>query len=347
MFAPTTPGKDTHLDEGEVRHDRLDLFDDLRLGTGVERLEPHVENRLFFRLGFLRRRRLVCGARTRAGGRNRCARCRECDFLDVQTRLELIKQFIFLLLLGAGELSTTLRSVTRSAAWSSVRPDMSSTILCSAGSDDGVGAVAVGGGGGDEEEGDASVVAAVASARAARRPIVGVPRAVRGLCKSREWSETELNEGRGEDLYAPLSGGGVESEGQTTLHSFGGLDVKRRHELVCLRWRRVCRSVLAGLESRLVGQRISPRRRPDCCLVLFGSFWAAFAQTKVRYIVTKLWILGCTQLMPTQTVQMTRGLRVQSNRAHGLMSSLMSSILSPGPTTHHPTPSPAHIRARY
>src|SRR6266702_2703021 len=83
---------------------------------------------------------------------------------------------------------------------------------------------------------------------------------------------------------------------------------------------------------------------------LLGSvwlIWAAFAQTKVRYIVTKLWILGCTQLMPTQTVQMTRGLRVQSNRAHGLMSSLMSSILSPGPTTHHPTPSPAHTRARY
>lgn len=55
---------------------------------------------------------------------------------------------------------------------------MSSTILCSVGSDDGVG-VAVGGGGGGDVEGDASV-AAVASARAARRT-VGAPRAVRDL----------------------------------------------------------------------------------------------------------------------------------------------------------------------
>jgi hypothetical protein len=55
---------------------------------------------------------------------------------------------------------------------------MSSTILCSAGSDEGVGA-ADGGGGDGDEEGDASV-AAVASARAARRT-VGAPRAVRDL----------------------------------------------------------------------------------------------------------------------------------------------------------------------
>jgi hypothetical protein len=54
---------------------------------------------------------------------------------------------------------------------------MSSTILCSAGSDDGVGVV--GGGGVGNEEDDASV-AAVASARAARRT-VGAPRALRGL----------------------------------------------------------------------------------------------------------------------------------------------------------------------
>ncbi|KAH9017923.1 hypothetical protein EDB84DRAFT_1442605 [Lactarius hengduanensis] len=39
----------------------------------------------------------------------------------------------------------TLRSVTRSAAWSSVRVDMLSASLRSAGSDDGIGAVAVGG----------------------------------------------------------------------------------------------------------------------------------------------------------------------------------------------------------
>ena len=36
-------GADTHLDEGKVRHNRLDLFDDLRLGTSVERLEFHIE----------------------------------------------------------------------------------------------------------------------------------------------------------------------------------------------------------------------------------------------------------------------------------------------------------------
>lgn len=61
---------------------------------------------------------------------------------------------------------------------------MSSTSLCSAGSDDGVGAVGSGGGGGDEEEGDDASVdtAAVASARVARRQ-GGVPRAVRGQCR--------------------------------------------------------------------------------------------------------------------------------------------------------------------
>jgi hypothetical protein len=62
----------------------------------------------------------------------------------------------------------TLRSVTRSAAWRSVRVDMSSTSLCSAGSEDsgGVGVEVSGGGGGDDDgvEVVASAVA-VASAR--------------------------------------------------------------------------------------------------------------------------------------------------------------------------------------
>jgi len=39
------------LDEGEVWHDRLDLFDDLGLGAGIKRFELDVENRLFFRFG--------------------------------------------------------------------------------------------------------------------------------------------------------------------------------------------------------------------------------------------------------------------------------------------------------
>lgn len=60
---------------------------------------------------------------------------------------------------------------------------MSSTILCSAGSD------GDGGGGDGDEEDDASVVA-VASARAARRT-VGAPRDVKDLCSM--GSETELN----------------------------------------------------------------------------------------------------------------------------------------------------------
>ena len=69
----------------------------------------------------------------------------------------------------------TLRRVTRSAAWRSVRVDMSSTILCRAGSE-GSGAVVVvdevavddGGGGGGDVEVVASAVA-VASARARTR----------------------------------------------------------------------------------------------------------------------------------------------------------------------------------
>jgi hypothetical protein len=72
----------------------------------------------------------------------------------------------------------TLRRVTRSAAWSSVRVDMSSTSLCRAGSEGasafvGIGGVEGGGGcddeggdggGGDEDEDEADAVA-VASAR--------------------------------------------------------------------------------------------------------------------------------------------------------------------------------------
>ena len=86
---------------------------------------------------------------------------------------------------------------------------MSSTILCSAGSDDGVGVV--GGGGNGEEECDASVVAAVASARAARRT-VGVARVVRGLCTNiAKGSETELRrtprEGCGRKHFLRTIGG--------------------------------------------------------------------------------------------------------------------------------------------
>ena len=212
-------GADTHLDEGEVRHNRLDLFNDLRLGTSVERLELHVENCLFLRLGSFLCRRVVHGCGTRTGRRNRCTRRRERDFLNVQTRLERIERLIFLIRKGE-PLSLTLRSVTRSAAWSSVRPDMSSTILCSAGSDDGVGAA--GGGGIDDDEGDASVVAAVASARVARRP-VGVPRVVRDLCTGREKVRDRTQKSAREGCWrrhfcAPLSGGGAEGERQTILH---------------------------------------------------------------------------------------------------------------------------------
>lgn len=55
---------------------------------------------------------------------------------------------------------------------------MSSTSLCSAGSDDAVGVVGGNGGGGE----DASVVVAVASERVARRP-----GGVRSLCARAEW----------------------------------------------------------------------------------------------------------------------------------------------------------------
>jgi hypothetical protein len=77
----------TDLNEGEVRHESLDLLDDLRLGTRVERFEPHVKYRLFFWLGgnLFACRCFVCGGT--CCGRNGCARCGEGNFLDVQTRL--------------------------------------------------------------------------------------------------------------------------------------------------------------------------------------------------------------------------------------------------------------------
>ena len=68
-----------------------------------------------------------------------------------------------------GDSLLTLRRVTRSAAWSSVRVDMSSTILCKAGSEGELGAVESGGhgGGGDDADvDDDAPVVAVASARA-------------------------------------------------------------------------------------------------------------------------------------------------------------------------------------
>ena len=81
--------------------------------------------------------------------------------------------------LGLIGLFITLRSVTRSAAWRSVRADMSSTSLCRVGLAEaegdvaGSGAVvwddASGGGGGDDDdddEDDAAEVVVVASARA-------------------------------------------------------------------------------------------------------------------------------------------------------------------------------------
>jgi hypothetical protein len=46
-----TMGWEACLDEGEVWHDRLDLFDDLGLGASIKRFELDVENRLFFRFG--------------------------------------------------------------------------------------------------------------------------------------------------------------------------------------------------------------------------------------------------------------------------------------------------------
>jgi hypothetical protein len=44
-------GGSTYLDEGEVWHDCLDLFDDFGLGAGIKRFKLDIENRLFFRLG--------------------------------------------------------------------------------------------------------------------------------------------------------------------------------------------------------------------------------------------------------------------------------------------------------
>ena len=80
-----------HLDEGEIRHEGLDLLDDLWLGTRVERLEPHVEYRLFLRLGRFLSCRLVCvdprGACC-SPRRSGSARRGQCNFLDVETRLK-------------------------------------------------------------------------------------------------------------------------------------------------------------------------------------------------------------------------------------------------------------------
>jgi hypothetical protein len=59
----------------------------------------------------------------------------------------------------------TFRSVTRSEAWRSVRADMSSTSLCSAGSEVEVGDVAGEiGGGGDDDGAEVGVACAVAVA---------------------------------------------------------------------------------------------------------------------------------------------------------------------------------------
>jgi len=81
----------TDLDEGEVGHERFDLFDDFRLGARAERFKLHVEDRLFFRLGgsfFFASSYIVCTCCTCCTCGWKCGACRgEGDFLDVQTRL--------------------------------------------------------------------------------------------------------------------------------------------------------------------------------------------------------------------------------------------------------------------
>jgi hypothetical protein len=80
----------TDLDEGEVRHKRFDLLDDLGLGARVERFELHVEYRLFFRLGrgcLFGCSCIVCARCSGTCSRNGRARCRQGDFLNVQTSL--------------------------------------------------------------------------------------------------------------------------------------------------------------------------------------------------------------------------------------------------------------------
>jgi len=78
------------LDEGEVGHDRFDLFDDFWLGAHSERFKLHIEDRLFFRFRgyfFFARPHIVCACA--CSGSWKCsACCGEGDFLDVQTRLE-------------------------------------------------------------------------------------------------------------------------------------------------------------------------------------------------------------------------------------------------------------------
>lgn len=84
----------TDLDQGEIRHERFDLLDDLWLGARVERFELHVEDRLFFRLGggclFSCHCVICCGS----CGRNGCARCGEGNLLNVQTRLRCYFYFV-------------------------------------------------------------------------------------------------------------------------------------------------------------------------------------------------------------------------------------------------------------
>jgi hypothetical protein len=79
----------TDLDEGEVGHDRFDLFDDFWLGAHSERFKLHIEDRLFFRFRgyfFFARPHIVCACA--CSGSWKCsACCGEGDFLDVQTRL--------------------------------------------------------------------------------------------------------------------------------------------------------------------------------------------------------------------------------------------------------------------
>src|SRR5712671_74800 len=139
-----------HLDEGGVQHHRFDLFDDLGLGAHIEQLKLHHENCLFLGLCHCSHCVLACSccvicACARACtscGRSSGTCCGESNFLDVQTRVlycckseckhQSVSQSCCRIdLIG---FFVTLRGVTRSVAWRSIRVDMSLTSLCRVGS---------------------------------------------------------------------------------------------------------------------------------------------------------------------------------------------------------------------
>jgi hypothetical protein len=102
----------------------------------------------------------------------------------------------------------TLRSVTRSAAWRSVRDDMSSTSLCSAGSEgegegDGVSVEDGGGGDGDDVEVVASAVAVASARTRTRMHAKGLLRAETLFVASAMWKEKNVC-GNGWDWYVKV-----------------------------------------------------------------------------------------------------------------------------------------------